>query len=379
MSPFDEMSPEQRMRAGGGKTETHKARAKRGTAYGRLNVYGTDDLDTAEERGYLLKGLISPAEISIWVGPPKCGKSFLMLYIAYQLSLGRSVFGRRVKPTIVLYVAAEGEGGIAKRIKALRNRYGKSPNFHFIAQPADLLHKHGDLDDMKAAAHAIGAQLIVLDTLSRLMAGGDENAPGDMGMFICNVTELRHDTSAHVAIIHHGTKSSNGATPRGHSSLTGADDALVEIMKLEDGSRSATVVHAKDDADGMRWGFDLESVELGRDEDDDPITTLIVNEKTGESSAANKPIPLSNGEKVAMRCFASAMTACQIIEAFSEGEHIPHSVIRDADWRAAFDREAMPGSTYDARRVAYKRAVTSLIAKGVVATRDDFIWQVDKR
>ena len=55
--------------------------------------------------------LISPAEISVWVGPPKCGKSFLLLYLAYMLSLGRSVFGCRVKATKVLYVAAEGEGG----------------------------------------------------------------------------------------------------------------------------------------------------------------------------------------------------------------------------------------------------------------------------
>jgi AAA domain-containing protein len=346
----------------------------RGTAYGRLNVFTTDDLDTAEERGYLLKGLISPAEISIWVGPPKCGKSFLMLYVAYQLSLGTCVFGRRVKPTIVLYVAAEGEGGIAKRIKALRIRYGDSPNFHFIAQPADLLHKHGHLDEMKTAAHAIGAQLIVLDTLSRLMAGGDENAPGDMGQFICNVTELRHDTSAHIAIIHHGTKSSNGATPRGHSSLTGADDALVEVLKLEDGSRSVTVVHAKDDADGMRWGFDLESVELGKDQDNDPITTLIVNEKTDAAAATNKPTSLSNGEKIAMRCFASAMMTCQIMATVGD-DFQEHAVIRDADWRAAFYREAMPGETHDARRMAYKRAVTGLLAKGVIRTQDDFIWK----
>ncbi len=143
-------------------------------------MLGTEDLDTAEDRDYLLKGLLPPSEISIWVGPPKCGNSFLMLYLAYMLSLGRSVFNRRVKPTVVLYVAAEGEGGIAKRIKALRIRYGDSPNFHFIAQPADLLHQGGHLEDMKLATAGVGAQLIVLDTLSRLMAGGDENAPGDM-------------------------------------------------------------------------------------------------------------------------------------------------------------------------------------------------------
>jgi ABC-type cobalamin transport system ATPase subunit len=56
-----------------------------------------DDIDSASPRGYLLKGLLSPAEISIWVGPPKCGKSFLLLHVAYMLSLGGSVFGRKVK------------------------------------------------------------------------------------------------------------------------------------------------------------------------------------------------------------------------------------------------------------------------------------------
>jgi hypothetical protein len=350
----------------------------RGKAFGRLIVLGTSDIDTAEERGYLLKGLISPSEISIWVGPPKCGKSFLMLHIAYKLSLGLSVFGRRVKPTIVLCVAAEGEGGIAKRIKALRTGYGDSPNFHFIAQPADLLHKDGHLGEMKLAVAGVKAQLIVLDTLSRLMAGGDENAPGDMGMFVCNVTELRHDTNAHIAIIHHGTKSSNGSSPRGHSSLTGADDALIEVMKLEDGSRTATVVHAKDDADGMRWGFDLEGVELGTDKDDDPITTLIVNEKHEAPAAASKSAKLSDNEKIGMRCFASAMKSSKIMATVGE-DHAQRAVITKEDWRKAFDREGMPGETAHNRTVAFGRVLKSLLAKELIATVDDFLWQPDKR
>ena len=85
----------------------------RGTRYGKLVVLGLDDLDTAPARGYIIKGIIAPNEISLWVGPPKCGKSFLLLHVSYMLALGRSVFGRRVKPVKVLYVAAEGEGGIA--------------------------------------------------------------------------------------------------------------------------------------------------------------------------------------------------------------------------------------------------------------------------
>ena len=62
------------------------ARRQRGMPYGRLLVLGVGDITTAEPRSYLLKGLLSPGEISLWVGPPKCGKSFLLLHVAYLLS-----------------------------------------------------------------------------------------------------------------------------------------------------------------------------------------------------------------------------------------------------------------------------------------------------
>jgi hypothetical protein len=380
MIPFDQMSPEERMHATGGTTEVHQAQPKRGTPYGRLLVLGTKDLDNSAHRGYLLKGLISPAEISIWVGPPKCGKSFLMLYVAYMLSLGRSVFGRRVTPTRALYVAAEGEGGIANRIKALRIRHGDSQNFHFIAQPVDLLHKIGHLDDLRLATTGVAAQLIVLDTLSRLMAGGDENAPGDMGTFVANVTGLRHDTGAHVAIVHHGTKSSKGSSPRGHGSLTGADDALIEVVKQPDGSRIATVVHAKDDPDGMQWGFDLEQMELGMDDDGDPITTLFVREKAEVSviTTPEKPKSLSQNEQAALACLDEVLTASGTTATVGSTYEV-HTVTTAADWKACFYRKARPGDCQDTKLKAFNRARDALIAKGRVAAEGDYIFRPDAR
>jgi hypothetical protein len=354
--------------------EEAKARAKaRGHTYGSLMVLGTADLDTAEPRGYLLKGLISPAEISLWVGAPKCGKSFLLLFIAYMLSLGRSVFGRRVKQTNVLYVAAEGEGGIANRIRALRDKFGDSPHFHFIAQPADLLHQTGHLEDLKRAVAGVGAQLVVLDTLSRLMAGGDENAPGDMGTFIKNVGELRHDTQAHIAIVHHGTKASNGSTPRGHSSLTGADDALIEVLKLADGSRVATVVHAKDDADGDRHGFNLNRVELGMDPDGDAITTLIVAEMAEPTAATSGPVRLSSNEQIALRCLDKSMKANGVIATVGENFD-ERSVVAQADWRRWFYQEAKPGDDPNTKRMAFNRARDALLAKNRVEAENDYVW-----
>jgi hypothetical protein len=330
-----------------------------------------DDLDTSPPRSYLLKGLISPGEISIWVGAPKCGKSFLLLHVSYMLSLKRSVFGRRVKQATVLYVAAEGEGGIAGRIRALRARYGPSSAFHFIAQPADLLHHDGDLDHLVEAARAIGATLIVLDTLSRLMAGGDENSPVDMGTFVKNVVSLRERTAAHVGIVHHGTKASNGTSPRGHSSLTGADDALIEVAKLDNGSRVATVVHAKDDADGDRFGFTLERVELGTDEDGDPIATLIVN----ESSEAPPPqrARLSDNLQIGLKTLHAAMKANAFLVNVGDGGP-DRPAVAETDWRGWFYREGKPGENDETKRKAFRRIVDGLQAKGLIGCRDGFVW-----
>jgi hypothetical protein len=58
------------------------------------------------------------------------------------------------------------------------------------------------------------------------------------------------------------------------------------------GSRVATVVRAKDDADGMRWGFALDVVEQGIDADGDAITTLIVRGVTEASGKMEKAKPL---------------------------------------------------------------------------------------
>ena len=60
------------------------------------------------ERAYLLKGLLSPGELSVWWGPPKCGKSFLLMSIGYAIAQGRNVFGRHVHKARVLYLACEG-------------------------------------------------------------------------------------------------------------------------------------------------------------------------------------------------------------------------------------------------------------------------------
>jgi hypothetical protein len=347
----------------------------RGIMHGNLTVFSVADFDTATPRGYLLKGIMSPGELSLWVGPPKCGKSFLMLHIAYLLSLGQPVFGRRVKRTRVLYVAAEGEAGIARRIEALRRKHGDSRDFHFIAQPTDLLHDPGHKDDLKAAAKACDAQLIVLDTVNRVLAGGDENSSVDMGALVLYMAELRIETKAHVAAVHHGSKASNGSTPRGHSCLTGADDALIEVTRHDDGARTARVVHAKDDADGDTLSFRLDRVDLGEDEDGDPITTLIVEETHAADAANATQQRVTGNEATALRMLDSALLH-QAQRVFTDDGTERHA-IHIEHWRECFYRDGKPGVSKDIQKKAFQRACESLLNKQRIASRDGFIWRPD--
>jgi hypothetical protein len=359
-------TPEAKLRALGGKA------IRPPLMFGKLHVLTMDDIGDVAERDYLLKGLLSPAEMSVWWGPPKCGKSFLMLHAAYAIAQGRSVFGRRVKACPVLYVAAEGEAGLAARLRAIRDEFGDAPRFHLIAQPVDLLRPGGDLDNVRRAAQdsRIGAKLIVLDTLARMMAGGDENGPEDMGRFIANVGGLRSDTGAHVVVIHHGTKNPNGSTPRGHGSLIGAADAVVEVSKAEDGNRTATVTAAKDDPDGAAMGFRLRVVVLGTDADGDPVTTCVVDE-TGEPAAARPRLNATERK-------ASGFLADLIV---AEGKPLPAGFpdgllgVPEDRWRQECEsRRLSTAGTKDGRSRAFRRAYDTLLDVGAVAARDGMVW-----
>jgi hypothetical protein len=120
-----------------------------------------------------------------------------------------------------------------------------------------------------------------------------------------------------------------------HSPRNQSLDALIEVVKQSDGSRVATVVHAKDDADGMRWGFTLDMVKLGIDDDGDAITTLIVREMTEAPAMPDKAAPLSSNEQIALACFDKAMKAEGILATVGE-DHEERQVVQELVFRRWF-------------------------------------------
>lgn len=348
-----------------------------------LRVFTMAEIRALPERDYILKGMIAPGEMSVIWGPPKSGKTFLVTHLSYAIAQGRRVLGRRVKPARVLYVSAEGESGIKGRLVALESHNGTTDDFLLIAQPVDLLDPDADIEPLIQAARQHRPGLIVLDTLNRVMAGGDENSPQDMGALIRHIDRIRHETKpspdqpgAHVSVIHHGTKAGNNG-PRGHGSLIGAADLVIEISKGDDGLRKALVTHCKDDPDGDEMHFKLETFELGPDADGDMRTTCLVSEIMGDDAAAAKSTAhLTPTERTAMRIMHDTIAG-------PDGALLPDrqgfpSGLRGVPEEALFGefetRGLSTAETRDSRNKARGRALSGLKDKGLIATRDRWWW-----
>ena len=77
----------------------------------------------------------------------------------------------------------------------------------------------------KALARATGLPVvwIIIDTLNRALAGGDENSSKDMGAVISAVDRIQRATGAHCSLIHHVPVDRTDRM-RGHGSVLGAVD-----------------------------------------------------------------------------------------------------------------------------------------------------------
>jgi RecA-family ATPase len=145
----------------------------------------------------------------------------------------------------VIYCALEGKHGITNRVLAIQQTLGladDSPGalpLGIVTSSINLLGPTADapllIETIKAEAEAIERpmRLVVVDTLSRALAGENENASEDMGALVMNDDAVRNATGAHLLFVHHtGKDAAKGA--RGHSLLRAATDTKIELSREND-------------------------------------------------------------------------------------------------------------------------------------------------
>ena len=243
----------------------------------RFRLKDTTEFVKRQKASWIVKGVIPNATLGVIYGASGSGKSFFVLDLIAAVARGIPWRGKKVTPARTCWLAAEGQEDMRKRVQAycIHSRIDpKDLPMEFIDETPNFL----ESPDVKAVIKQMRAKgkfdIIIIDTLAQVMAGGNENSGEDMGKVLAYCRELSRLTGAMVILIHHsGKDESRGA--RGWSGLRAAADFEFEIIRADE-DRVATVTKMKGGADGDEYGFRLETIVVGQDDDGDDETTCVV-------------------------------------------------------------------------------------------------------
>jgi hypothetical protein len=327
---------------------------------------------------YHVKDLLCSTGLIVVWGPPKCGKSFFVFDLVMHVALGWEYRGRRVRQGTVVYCALEGCAAFKNRVEAFRQKHlaehATDVPFYLMASPMSLV------SDQPALVASIMATLgkshpaiVVIDTLNRSLAGS-ESSDEDMSKYIQAADALRDVFNCTVVIIHHCGH--EGTRPRGHSSLMGALDVQIGVVRDAANNIVATVELMKDGQEGAQITNRLEAVEVGTDQDGDKITSCVIVPADGAvSKKANQRKKPTGAAKTALEALHYAISECGAVPPSSR--HIPANVkcVKVEEWRTyAYLMGVSPSDEADSKLKAFQRASGKLIAENHVSMWDKDVW-----
>jgi hypothetical protein len=340
------------------------------------------DLDATSTKPWLVDNLLGEGDASTMYGKPGDGKSVLAEDLGLHIAAGKSWHGREVKGGAVVFIALERRKLVERRAIAFRKKHDlKDLPFAIVGGVHDFRNRRTvyHVADIVREVEAEVRQkvvLIIIDTLSRALCGGDENSPKDMGSIVMATGRLQERTAAHVLWVHHMPLDA-GERLRGHGALLGALDTTIHVVKAADGIRRATVIKANDSEEGEGVAFTLEGVEIGKDADGNPTTAPVVVPVEGAAQRqASQAARLPKAAQTALRALHEALAECG--EPAPASNHIPQGVVTTLErWRQyAYRRGISSSAEPRAQQLAFKRASEHLIGVQAVGVWDQYVWAV---
>jgi hypothetical protein len=352
-----------------------------------LNIESWDDIED-EPVEWLIKDLLPRRSLVALYGPPGSFKSFVALSIAEAIATGNQWMGREVEtPGAVLYICGEGFGGVGARIKACKifNKTPAGTEIYVIRAALNLRSSADDFDLLMASIKdlmektGVQFELVQIDTLARAFGAGNENNSEDMAAFIHNTGRIQRMLGCSLMVVHHSGKDALKGL-RGHSSLLGAVDTQLELMKIDAtpnpasdiaGSAILTVSKQKDGETGVKIGFEMVKVEikasaLGISDAQISLAVRVSDEAIQQQakSQASKPKAekdkLNRNPKIALNAIHAAIKKNGHMTNIGDERH--KTVMYD-EWKAEF--WSSYGGPSDNRKT-WNDAKNELIAKQLV-------------
>ena len=327
----------------------------------RFKLLTPDEVKLKPPMQWRVKGVFACNAVVVVYGASGTGKTFLLNDMACAIAEGEPWFGHRTKPAPVLYVSLEGQAGFAQRILAWEEAHGRPypRDVRFLFQSFHLAHA----EDVAALGSVCGYSepVIIIDTLSQASPGLDENSSKDMGLIVEGAQKLQRLTGGLVILVHHTGKDETKGM-RGNSKLFAALDASI-LVSRHGTRRTWKVDKAKDAEAGQEYGFVLKVCTVGRDEDGEGITSLVVEPDEVDASTPQQ-WPLTDNQKLGLSTIHTAAGECgQLVNNAFAGLHLN-------DWRPVFYRESTADND-EAKRKAFLRARADLVNRGELSVEND--------
>jgi hypothetical protein len=191
--------------------------------------------DADDDDEWLVEPLIPAHGLVALYSPPKAGKSLLMLELAVGIATGRDVLGAKVShPRRVLYVDMENDPkrDIRERLDAMGVGPEDLDNLVYLSFPvlAPLDTERGGAE-LLAAAVAYQCELVILDTVSRTVAGDENENDTWLAFYRYTGLVLKRAGIAMVRLDHAGKDVTKGQ--RGGSAKSGDVDAVWRLVEVK--------------------------------------------------------------------------------------------------------------------------------------------------
>jgi hypothetical protein len=218
--------------------------------------------------------LIEADSFGCLYGDPAAGKSFIAIELSSCVSTGTPFYGLPVKKGPVIFLAGEGQSGLARRFNAWAIVRGVSLGgapLYINRGPVSLI----DGDSMVKVIQALERlileigrppALVILDTWSRVL-GGDDSAPSDAAAGVAALDSLRARFGNFAALVVHHEGHTKGRG-RGWSGLRAAVDVELRAERGTDSVVRLECTKAKDTEPIPPMAFHFATVDLKFNDDE---------------------------------------------------------------------------------------------------------------
>lgn len=237
--------------------------------------------EQSQNTKWLVKHVVPTDSVGLLFGASGTFKSFIAIDMALHIAHGLPWLGRKSKQGAVLIVAAEGGTGLWPRIVAWhreRRLPWKDAPVYVVPLAVNLKDDAILVREAMKAAIDVVPLLVVVDTLSQTFVG-DENSAQEVGAYLRELgLQFRACWQCAVLVVHH---SGHTATerPRGSSALRANVDFMFGAFRDEKEMLATLECLKQKDGELIdKVSFAIKVCELARDEDDEPITSLVARQ-----------------------------------------------------------------------------------------------------